>query len=297
MDLQEITEHVAALLRAPATLEDRDFHLVAYAAHDDTIDPVRLESILHRRATEAVRARFERHGIARADGPVRIPADPSLNQLGRLCLPVRWNNVTYGYLWLLDDEERITPAEAAEAMPLCDRAGLLMARQARERDDLGWKVADLLSTHPDARTQAADDLTDAGVATPPFTVAVATDPDAGATEPVAAPPLRPDDVLATRPRAPDPGFGVHPHHPRPGASPPGGTQRPRPGRGPLPLPDLRRRPRSWLRARVAARAAAPGETRDWTTLGVLRLLRTAGDEALTRPPRPPARPACWRTRT
>jgi DNA-binding PucR family transcriptional regulator len=37
----------------------------------------------------------------------------------------------------------------------------------------------------------------------------------------------------------------------------------------------------WLRARVAARTAAAGETRDWTTLGALRLLRTAGDEALT----------------
>ncbi|WP_372506047.1 PucR family transcriptional regulator [Actinomadura madurae] len=32
---------------------------------------------------------------------------------------------------------------------------------------------------------------------------------------------------------------------------------------------------------MAARTAAPGETRDWTSLGVLRLLRTAGDEALT----------------
>lgn len=121
-DLQEIVEQAADLLRAPATLEDRDFHLVAYAAHGDTIDPVRTASILHRRATEAVRARFERHGIARATGPVRIPADTSLGQLGRLCLPARWNNVTYGYLWLLDDEERITGDQAAEAMPLCERA-------------------------------------------------------------------------------------------------------------------------------------------------------------------------------
>ncbi len=281
MDLQEITEHVAALLRAPATLEDRDFHLVAYAAHDDTIDPVRLESILHRRATEAVRARFERHGIARAAGPVRIPADRSLNQLGRLCLPVRWNNVTYGYLWLLDDEERITPAEAAEAMPLCDRAGLLMARQARERDDLGWKVADLLSTHPDARTQAADDLTDAGVATPPFTVAVLRTPT-----PVPLNPwLLPHSVLTT--------FWQRDHVL---LIPDSASTRTTLDRARLlleernvpvqagvhsPCPTFADVHESWLRARVAARAAAPGETRDWTTLGVLRLLRTAGDEALT----------------
>src|SRR5690606_6341177 len=124
-----------------------------------TIDPVRMDSILHRRASKDVRARFERYGIARASGPVRIPADTSAGQLGRLCLPVRWNNVTYGYLWFLDDEERVTAAQAEEAMHLCDRAGLEMARRARERDDLGLKLADLLSPHPDVRAQAADDLT------------------------------------------------------------------------------------------------------------------------------------------
>ncbi len=48
-----------------------------------------------------------------------------------------------------------------------------------------------------------------------------------------------------------------------------------------PCPTLEDVHEGWLRARVAARTAAPGETRDWTTLGALRLLRTAGDEALT----------------
>lgn len=281
MDLQEIAEHAADLLRAPATLEDRDFHLVAYAAHGDTIDPVRVDSILHRRATDAVRARFERHGIARATGPVRIPADVSLGQLGRLCLPVRWNNVTYGYLWLLDDQERITPAQAARAMPLCDRAALLMARQARERDDLGWKVADLLSTHPDARTQAADDLTSAGAADPPFTVAVLRTPTA---EPL-NPWLLPHSVLTTfwqrdhvllipatasAPTTIDRARHLLEEH---GAPVQAGVH--------SPCPTLDHVHEGWLRARVAARTAAPGETRHWTSLGVLRLLRTAGDEALT----------------
>jgi DNA-binding PucR family transcriptional regulator len=47
-----------------------------------------------------------------------------------------------------------------------------------------------------------------------------------------------------------------------------------------PCPTLEDVHEGWLRARVAARTAAPGESRDWTTLGALRLLRTAGDEAL-----------------
>ncbi|TDB82998.1 PucR family transcriptional regulator, partial [Actinomadura sp. 7K534] len=48
-----------------------------------------------------------------------------------------------------------------------------------------------------------------------------------------------------------------------------------------PCPTLDDVHESWQRARVAARVATPGETRDWNTLGALRLLRTAGDEALT----------------
>ncbi|MFB4312436.1 PucR family transcriptional regulator [Actinomadura sp. GTD37] len=279
-DLQEIAEQAADLLRAPATLEDRDFHLVAYAAHGDTIDPVRMDSILHRRASEAVRARFERYGIARATGPVRIPADTSLGQLGRLCLPVRWNNVTYGYLWLLDDQERITGAQAAGAMPLCERAGLLMARQARERDDLGWKVADLLSAHPDARTRAADDLAEAASPEPPFTVAVLRTPSPEPLNPWQLPHSvlttvwQRDHVLVipgSTPTATTLGRARRLLEER-NASVQTGVH--------APCPTLEDVHEGWLRARVAARTAAPGETRDWASLGVLRLLRTAGDDAL-----------------
>ncbi|MEU5988411.1 helix-turn-helix domain-containing protein [Spirillospora sp. NPDC047418] len=280
-DLQDIVEQAADLLRAPATLEDRDFHLVAYAAHGDTIDPVRMDSILHRRASEAVRARFERHGIARATGPVRIPADTSLGQLGRLCLPVRWNNVTYGYLWLLDDQERITGPQATRAMPLCERAALLMARQARERDDLTWKVADLLSTHPDTRTQAAHDLAEAAAPDQPLTVAVLRTPS---PEPL-NPWQLPHSVLTT--------VWQRDHVLVIPTSTPTTTTIDRARRlleernAPVqtgvysPCPTLEDVHEGWLRARVAARTAAPGDSRDWTTLGALRLLRTAGDEALT----------------
>ncbi|WP_242885223.1 PucR family transcriptional regulator [Actinomadura litoris] len=285
LDLQEIAELAADLLGAPATLEDRDFHLVAYAAHGDTIDPVRMESILHRRATEAVRTRFERHGIARATGPVRIPADTSVGQLGRLCLPARWNNVTYGYLWLLDDQERITPAQAAQAMPLCERAGLVMARQARERDDLGYKVADLLSAQPDVRAQAANELAEADLGTPLAVAVLRTQ----TPEPL-NPWLLPHSVLSTVWQ------GDHVLV-LPAASPRPAVDRARrlleerntPVQAGLhtPCPTLDHVHEGWLRARVAARTAAPGEIREWTSLGVLRLLRYAGDASLTQATKTP----------
>ena len=271
-------ETAADLLRAPATLEDRDFHLVAYAAHGPTIDPVRTDSILRRRSTEEVRARFERYGIARATGPVRIPADPAEGLLARLCLPVRWHGVTYGYLWLLDDDEHITPEMAARAAPLTERAALLMARQARDRDDLGWKLADLLTIRPDVRAQAAGEL--AEVITPPFAVAVLRGDDLTPLNPwllprsVVTTVWEGDHILVT-----PPDNAVHI------------VERARQllrerGQGPTyaglfgpcaGLADLRE---GWLRARVAARTAADGQTRTWSSLGALRLLRCADDATL-----------------
>ncbi|WP_157408154.1 PucR family transcriptional regulator [Actinomadura atramentaria] len=277
-DLQEVTERVADLLGAPATLEDRDFHLVAYAAHGTTIDPVRMESILHRRSTEQVRSRFERYGIARATEPVRIPPDHAAGVLGRLCLPVRWNGVTYGYLWLLDDESRIDEKLARTATPLCERAGLQMARQARERGDLGLHLAELLSTDNEVRARAAADTT---IETP---VAVAVLNAPGAT--VLNPWQLPRAVLTTI------WEGDHV------------ILIPLPGRSPAPIIDRARallaehatspvttgvyQPcttltsvrEAWQRARTTARAAAPGTTRSWDTLGALRLLRWSDETHL-----------------
>ncbi|RFU42153.1 PucR family transcriptional regulator [Actinomadura logoneensis] len=280
-DLQELTELVADLLGAPATLEDRDFHLVAYAAHGGAIDPVRMDSILHRRATAEVRSRFERYGIARASGPVRIPADPEAGVLGRLCLPVRWRSVTYGYLWLLDDEGRIGDDLLARAAPLAERAGLLMARQSRERADLGWQLADLLSAHAEVRSAAAAAL--AEVLEPPLVVAVLRTPD---DEPQPLNPwLLPRSVLTTTWER-DQVLAI-PQDVSTTETIVGRARRllEERGSGPVaaglsePCPDLAGVREGWLQARVAARVA-DGTTRSWPDLGALRLLRLGDDDSL-----------------
>lgn len=280
-DLQELTELVADLLGAPATLEDRDFHLVAYAAHGGAIDPVRMDSILHRRATEEVRSRFERYGIARATGPVRIPADPDAGVLGRLCLPVRWRSVTYGYLWLLDDEGRIGDDLLARAAPLSERAGLLMARQSRERADLGWQLADLLSAHAEVRTSAAAALAEA--LDPPLVVAVLRTPD---DEPQPLNPwLLPRSVLTTTWERDH--VLAFPHDISTTETTVARARRllEERGSGPVaaglsdPCPDLAGVREGWLQARVAARVAG-GTTRAWPDLGALRLLRLGDGDAL-----------------
>jgi hypothetical protein len=118
-DLQELVDEVSRVLAAPATLEDAEFTLLAFCAHDDSaagaMDAVRTRSILTRGSPPATRQWFEEFGIASADGPLRTPADDVAGILTRLVLPVRHAGRTRGYLWLLDGG-RIDP-EATDDPP------------------------------------------------------------------------------------------------------------------------------------------------------------------------------------
>ncbi|MBT2477274.1 CdaR family transcriptional regulator [Streptomyces sp. ISL-94] len=149
-DYQDLVDEISALLGAPATLENRDFRLIAFGAHDsddDTaMDPVRTRSILTRQSTAAVRSWFEGFGIARATGPVRIPAAPEAGVLrGRVCLPVRYRGIAHGYVWLLDQEPGPGAAELAAAMEVAERIGVLLAEEAKAGADLSREFLAVLT--------------------------------------------------------------------------------------------------------------------------------------------------------
>ncbi|MGW7008533.1 PucR family transcriptional regulator [Streptomyces sp. NPDC054933] len=175
-DYQELVDEVSALLGAPATLEDRDFRLIAFCAHDSdasAMDPIRTRSILTRGSTAEVRAWFEGFGIARAQAPVRIPADPEAGIRARICLPVRHRGVVYGYVWLLDDGQA-RPLGAA--MAVAARIGTLLAAEARAGADLGRELLALI-TGPRERREAAEHVLRAALgqaADGPFTLVCVT---------------------------------------------------------------------------------------------------------------------------
>jgi DNA-binding PucR family transcriptional regulator len=83
--------------------------------------------------------------------------------LSRLCLPVRWHGVTYGYLWLLDEHGDIDEARVPAAAELAERAGALMAQQARSREELAFTVQDLLSADSEAVGRAAETIHEIGL--------------------------------------------------------------------------------------------------------------------------------------
>ncbi|MEU0473170.1 PucR family transcriptional regulator [Streptomyces olivaceus] len=156
-EYQELVDEVSELLGAPATLENRDFELIAFGAYDtegdldpSVLDPVRTRSILTRRSTAAVRSWFEGFGITRATGPVRIPPTPEAGVYrGRTCLPVRHRGVVLGYVWLLDTDPGPTERQLTAAMAVTARIGALLADEAQHGADLSRELRAVLTAERD----------------------------------------------------------------------------------------------------------------------------------------------------
>ena len=152
-DYEELVDEISELLGAPATLENRDFELIAFGAYDSegdldasALDPVRTRSILTRRSTSAVRSWFEGFGITRATGPVRIPPTPEAGVYrGRICLPVRHRGVVHGYIWLLDDDPGPSEHQLTAAMGVTARIGALLADEAQAGADLTRELRAVLT--------------------------------------------------------------------------------------------------------------------------------------------------------
>ena len=281
-ELQELVDEAARLLGAPVTLEDRDFELVAFAAHPVPVDAVRHASILRRRSSARVRTHFESFGIATATGPVHVPGGGTgrARIVPRLCLPARARGVTYGYLWALEDGEPVDADRAAAAMRLADRAGAMLAQQARARADVARLLGDLLSADAEAAERAADELDARGLAARrrPLAVVVVT----GGAAPAALWDL-PRAVLAL-PQLDGLTLLVPAGHPPEPAEVADLAVRAVRGAGPgvvvagigEVVADLARARDSLRHARVAARVAraepSAGAVRDWAGLGVHRLL-------------------------
>ncbi|MEW1862150.1 helix-turn-helix domain-containing protein [Streptomyces sp. NPDC088194] len=196
-DFQDLVDEVSALLGAPATLEDRDFRLIAFGVHDGddeaAVDPVRTRSILTRRSTAEVRAWFERFGIARATAPIRIPAAPSAGVFtGRLCLPVRHGGVVYGYVWLLDEADH-SPAQLSAAMSVAARIGDRLAAMSVAGTEAAQALRALLTGATRAARDTAEDSLRKALgpdADEPHALVCVWPPDRGGKRLAASPPDR-----------------------------------------------------------------------------------------------------------
>lgn len=159
-ELQDLVDGLAARLGRAATIDDQRFHLVAFSSHGNDIDDVRLASILHREAPAAVQDRLLAAGIDHATAPVRVPADGELGMRARWCVPVRFEGMLFGWLWLVDEPEPLDDAQLDDAVACATEAAPLLYRE-RMLDDEGRArerrlVAALLGADAMLRREAAD---------------------------------------------------------------------------------------------------------------------------------------------
>jgi PucR C-terminal helix-turn-helix domain/GGDEF-like domain len=303
--LQELVEDLAGRLNAPALIEDDELRMVAYSSQELPIDDIRRDSILVRHAPADVFEWFRQLGLDAADGPVRVPPDRDRKILGRLCVPIRYRGTRLGYLWLIDDEERLGGGQVRAAERAADQAGLLMFGDTLGERMASGVLAHLLSPLDELRADAMRHIGDSallGLRGPVVAVVVRADgPAVPLSRPMLAEALR--DV--TRGRAagdviglatPDHGVLVaHDHGPtaarelaaaarasllmrlRRGAH---GAKAVAGAGDPADLADARVSYRQARRAaRVAATITAAGPVARWQDLGVYRTLAQLPVEA------------------
>jgi len=187
--LQELVEDLAQRLNAPAVIEDDELRMVAYSPHGVLIDDIRRDSILVKHAPATVSDWFPRFGLQDADGPVRIPGDHARGILGRLCVPVSYRGTRLGYLWLIDDDQRLGSTQVRTAARAADQAGLLMFGNMLGERMASGVLAHLLSPVDELRADAMRHIDDSGLLGlrgPVIAVVVRT---AGAAAPLPQPEL------------------------------------------------------------------------------------------------------------
>lgn len=151
---QEIVDELARRVGAPVLAEDPGERVVAYSAQDGPIDRVRRDCILARAASPEVVGFFARFDIGNAEGPFRTPSQPELGVLGRLCVPIRRGRSRLGYLWLIDDDDRLDAEDTALAVRAAERFGVLLHDLSVRSRLHSVAVAHLLSSSQDLRDQA-----------------------------------------------------------------------------------------------------------------------------------------------
>ncbi len=145
-DLQDLVDRLAANLSRPVGVDDRRLHSIAYSAHVDEIDRVRLASILQREPPREVSDWLAQMGISRAQTFVRLPANPSLGMAARVCVPLRFDERLLGFLWLIDEPIPLTGEELERTQTAAGELGLALLRQTAEQDQDRQEERRLLRT-------------------------------------------------------------------------------------------------------------------------------------------------------
>jgi hypothetical protein len=175
-ELQMLADSLAATVGRSIAIDDRDFQLLAYSSHRQALDSVRMASILHRQAPQAVKEWLAELHISRAQGPTRVPANPSLEMDARVCIPVRSQHRLLGYIWIIDADGSIDADMLDQLASGSTAAADILLRSEQSRDAALSRQreleGELLSPTPAIRDRAAQALLDEQIVTRMRAIAV-----------------------------------------------------------------------------------------------------------------------------
>ena len=162
--LQIIVDSLAADIGRDVAIDDRQIRWLVHSPHHDEPDPARMRSILSRRISDdALKWAFS-FGIEETEGPVRLPANAEIGAEARVCIPLRARGVLLGFMFIVDPDESLGPAQLAQAEEAAGEAAHVLYRERRlrelERERERWLLTHLL-TGTDAG-EAARALADEG---------------------------------------------------------------------------------------------------------------------------------------
>ncbi|MFN8113093.1 MAG: helix-turn-helix domain-containing protein [Solirubrobacterales bacterium] len=163
-ELQTLVEALSLAIERPVLLDDAALSPIAYSPQWGEIDQVRENSILGRGASRHVRDALLAQGIARALEPVRTEAVPEIGMAERVCVPVRADETTVGFLWLVDSTHSIGDEEIERVRQAAVRAAdYLAARPDADLTEETARLNDLCSASEDVRESARVAITGAGL--------------------------------------------------------------------------------------------------------------------------------------
>ncbi|GAA1005216.1 hypothetical protein Aple_036520 [Acrocarpospora pleiomorpha] len=195
-DLQQLVDSVGDRLGRSVALDDSNLHILVTTTHPGEVDPARVESLVRRAFPKAFLQYVASFGAWESRDIFTLPARPELGlAIARIGIPVRYENVLQGFLWLLESEGPLSEAHADLLRETAEDAALVLHRRfllgeldrRRERE----LARDLLTTDPQLRSEAAASLVDEDLlAAGPVAVLAVTMPHP------AAEPLADKDRLA-----------------------------------------------------------------------------------------------------
>ena len=157
--LQDLLDTLGRLIDREVVLEDAEGRVLAFWPGGQASDPVRRATLEQGRSPAEVMAQLDRLGhlarIRTSAIPVRIPADPEIQLLGRVVCPIWLRDELVGTVWIVEGDQELSDLHLRAA----EHAAVVAALHIANQRQLASLEVRLGSTFLDALLEGRFDAT------------------------------------------------------------------------------------------------------------------------------------------